>query len=97
MTRFVLAILALVLADPAGANVGRTHFPGTRTTEPTGLREIAIEREELSFDLRPLGAHDQAKVSASYHLNNTSVATVTAPLVFVSGASVAGGIDVAFA
>ncbi|MDQ3338369.1 MAG: hypothetical protein M4D80_24650 [Myxococcota bacterium] len=96
MRRLVLVILALAFADPAAANVGRKHFPGTPTTEPNGLREIAIEREELSFDLRPLDAHGPAKVSASYHLNNTSAAIVTAPLVFVSGASVPGGIDVAF-
>jgi hypothetical protein len=96
MSRLVLVILALALAAPAGANVGRKHFPGTPTTEPNGLREIAIEREELRFDLRPVGAHGEAKVSAIYHLDNKSTAAVIAPLVFVSGASVAGGIDVMF-
>ena len=94
--RLVLVICALVVAAPAGANVGRKHFPGTRTTEPNGLRDVAIEREELRFDLRQVGEHRYATVSAVYHLNNTSAMTVTAPLVFVSGASVPGGITVTF-
>jgi hypothetical protein len=88
MARLVLVTLAVAvaLAAPAHANVGRAHFPGTRTTEPTGLREIAIEHEELRFDLRPLGDRGEALVSATYHLDNRSAAIVTAPLVFVSGA-----------
>jgi hypothetical protein len=96
MSRLVLVTLALALAGPAQANVGRKHFPGTRTIEPTGLREIAIEREELSFDLRPLGEGGDAKISALYHLDNRGAATVTAPLVFVSGAPVHGEGHVTF-
>lgn len=84
----------LAVAATAQANVGRSHFPGSRTTEPGGLREIAIEHEDLRFDLRPIGEQGDAKVSATYHLDNRGTATVTAPLVFVSGAAVAGTIVV---
>src|SRR5262245_3900489 len=45
MSRPLFVTLAVLLATPAQANVGRKQFPGTRNTEPTGLREIAIERE----------------------------------------------------
>ena len=95
MIRLVVLIVAVSLATLAHANVGRSRFPGTRTTEPTGLRDIAIEREELSFDLRALDRGGDASVSASYHLDNRSTGTVTAPLVFVCGAAIASG-DVAF-
>jgi hypothetical protein len=88
----VVMIVAFSLPTPAHANVGRSRFPGTRTAEPMGLRDVAIEREELSFDLRALASGGEASVSASYHLDNRSAGTVTAPLVFVAGASIASGI-----
>lgn len=81
-----LVVLALlVLAVPARANVGQRVLPGVRATEPTGLRAIAIEREDLRFDLRPTAERDESTVSAVYQLDNRGD-TVTAPLVFVDGA-----------
>ena len=94
---FSVALAIVALASTADANVGRSRFPGTRATEPAGaLREIAIEREELVFDLWPLVDGRSANVSATYHLDNRSAASVTARLVFVSGAHVERGIDVTF-
>lgn len=89
MSRFVVVTVALaVVAGSAQANVGAPSSSGTRATEPIGLGEIAIEREQLSFDLRPLGRDGLAKVSAVYQLENRGAATVTASLVFVSGAPI---------
>lgn len=87
MRHAFLVALAMIVAVPgdARANVGRARFPGARSAEPTGLRGIAIEREELTFDLRPLADGEPPRVAARYHLVNGGDATVTAPLVFVSG------------
>jgi hypothetical protein len=87
---------ALLLAMPARANVGRATFPGTRIAEPAGLRDIAIEREQLSFDLRPLADREFTNVSARYVLDNRSAAPVTAPLVFVAGAAMGSESSVTF-
>jgi hypothetical protein len=89
MPRFLLA-LVLAFAAPAHANVAQRNFPGTPLAEPGGLRMIAIEREELTFDLRPLAEGGGVLVTATYHLDNRGSA-VTTPLVFVSGASKGGG------
>jgi hypothetical protein len=92
MVRLVIVALILVAAD-AHANVGRRDFPGMRSTEPGGLRAIAIEREELTFDLRGLATHDGARISATYHLDNRGSA-ITAPLVFVGGSDRRGSLAV---
>src|SRR5947208_1158646 len=86
MPRLVLLAL-VILSVPAEANVGRRDRPADRNGEPTGLHEIAIEHEELSFDLRPLASDGPAQVSATYQLDNRGAASVRAPLVFVSGIS----------
>ena len=85
MIRALLVLLAL--ATVAEANMAQRYFSGTRSGEPGGIKGIAIEHEELSFDLRPLAAHDAAQIRARYFVDNTSGADVTAPLVFVAGAA----------
>jgi hypothetical protein len=94
MVRCLLVLL--VLAGPAHANVSKWWGEGTRTLEPGGLHEIAIEREDLRFDMRPVttGASG-ARVSATYFLDNRGTTTVTAPLVFVAGSGMAN-LDVVF-
>lgn len=93
MVRCLLVVLAL--AAPAHANVAKWWGEGTRTLEPGGLREIAIEREDLRFDMRPLATGGGARVSATYFLDNRGTMTITAPLVFVAGSGMAN-LDVAF-
>ena len=84
MMRAIVLLLAMVAS--AEANVGRRDFPGGPAGEPAGLHAIAIEREELTFDLRPLAEGTPVRVTARYHLVNSGEA-VTAPLVFVTGVS----------
>lgn len=79
-------LVLLALAVPAYANVGRGRGEGAHLAEPGGLREIAIEHEDLRFDLRPLvGGDGLARVSATYHLDHRGAAPVAAELVFVGG------------
>ena len=96
MVRTLLVLV--VLAGSAHANVGQWWSEGTRTAEPGGLRDIAIEHEDLRFDLRPLAATDRdtsVRVSATYVLEHRGTAPVTAPLVFVAGSGM-GHLDVVF-
>ena len=78
-------VILLVFAHAAHANVGRRTFPADHAAEPAGLRAIAIEHEELAFDLRPLATRSPAHVMARYELVNHGDEVTTA-LVFVSGA-----------
>jgi hypothetical protein len=96
MHRLIFVALAIAVTSPAHANVGQRVFEGTRTAEPAGLREIAIEREELTFDLRPLADRGLPQVAATYHLDNRSGTTVKAPLVFVTGVRSVDGFRVIF-
>jgi len=93
MVRCLLVLLALTV--PAHANVAKWWGEGTRTSEPGGLKDIAIEREDLRFDMRTVLTFGNATVSATYFLDNRSAATVTAPLVFVAGSGM-GDLDVTF-
>jgi hypothetical protein len=84
--RLLVALVAVVLAVPAHANVGRRYDEGSRNVEPLGLKSVAIDHEDLRFDLRSLERGDrQASVSATYHLENRGADAVSAPLVFVGG------------
>ncbi|NVB78392.1 MAG: hypothetical protein HOV81_08375 [Kofleriaceae bacterium] len=93
MVRSLLVLLAL--AAPAHANVAKWWGEGTRTSEPGGLREIAIEREDLRFDMRRVPTFGSARVSATYFLDNRGTTTVTGPLVFVAGSGM-GNLEVTF-
>jgi hypothetical protein len=57
---------------------------GNVTTEPKGLKGIAITREDLVLDLRPLAAVEPVEVQATYHLDNSGQSR-TLDLVFVFG------------
>jgi hypothetical protein len=81
------AILGLlVLPATAWANAGPPYFGGQLTAEPLGIKDVAIEREELTIDLRPLAEGGRARVEAVYHLNN-AWAERTLDLLFASGAA----------
>ena len=77
-------IVVLALTAVASANVGKANFAGTSGTEPHGLRGVAIARELLTIDMRPVDGQHDALVTATYHLVNHGDA-VTADLVFVAG------------
>jgi hypothetical protein len=64
-----LAVLSLSLT--AHANVGKPNTGGRIAGEPTGLHDIAIERETLTIDLRPLAENGKVRVEAIYYLHNT--------------------------
>ncbi|HEX8959863.1 MAG TPA: hypothetical protein VF770_08575, partial [Solirubrobacterales bacterium] len=68
-----LALLIGALAAPAVAfaNMAPPWLPGDVVGEPRGgARSVAIEREALAIDLRPLAAGDPAQVTATYHVRN---------------------------
>src|SRR3954469_17219752 len=84
-------VLALVLAGPAGAwaNVGPPTSGGQVGAEPVGVIGLAITRETLVLDLRPLAANGLARVEAVYRLNNPGPEKKL-DLLFASGA---GGVS----
>jgi hypothetical protein len=63
--------LLLFTAVAVRANVGKPNTGGRIAGEPTGLHDIAIERETLTIDLRPLADNGKVRVEAVYYLNNT--------------------------
>jgi hypothetical protein len=79
--------LALLLASTAArANVGPPSSGGQLVAEPVGvLRDVAITREALTIDLRPLAGNGLARVEAVYHLYNRGDRK-TIDLIFASGA-----------
>jgi len=81
-----IACAAVVAAAPgaASANVGAPTTGGQLTGEPTGIRDIAISREDLVIDLRPLAVGGLVAVTATYHLDSRA-AEQTLDLVFASG------------
>ncbi|HKB05554.1 MAG TPA: hypothetical protein VKD90_25240 [Gemmataceae bacterium] len=86
--RQVICAVAALLAFPAviRANVGPPASGGQLTAEPVGIKDVAIERETLSIDLRPLAERGRAKVEAVYHLYNHG-AERTLDLLFASGSA----------
>jgi hypothetical protein len=78
--------LAMLTVAPAvvWANAGPPHRPGRLVGEPNGLESVAIKRERLSFDLRPLTSAGVALVEAVYEIENTGEEQ-TVDLIFVSG------------
>jgi len=94
MLRFVIRTAALLTAlvataVTASANVGPPTWGGQLAGEPPGIRDIAIEHEELSIDLQRLRDDGRATVSVRYHLDNRA-AEQALDLVFASGT---GSID----
>src|SRR5260221_3378892 len=86
--RFWLAIAIVVAAARAHANVGEPGRGGSYAGELDGIGAIAIAREELVIDLRPLAADELVAVTATYHLDNASDAQHL-DLVFASGSETA--------
>jgi hypothetical protein len=93
MFRGLLVLVALTAS--AHANTAKWWGEGTQPAEPGGLKDIAIEHEDLRFDMRPVPTDGTASVSATYHLDNRSAETVSTPLVFIAGSGM-GDLDVAF-
>lgn len=84
----ILALLAAALAPPlpVAANAAPPWRPGDLVGEPTGaVAQVAIVRETLAIDLRPLAERRAAIVEAAYALRNDGPAT-RAELVFVAAA-----------
>ncbi len=78
-----VALLGLILPSMAWANIG-PRWVGDRTAEPLGLKSVAILREKLTIDLRPLAAVQPVEVEAIYHLNNSG-STKRLDLLFITG------------
>lgn len=92
--RAAAALAVLVAALPAAsANVGAPSSGGQLAGEPAGVRDVAILREELVIDLRPLAADGRVAVAATYHLDNPNAEQVL-DLVFASGSGEPGGFRV---
>lgn len=87
---FVFALAAFMLLFvvplPAFANVGAPWAGGQLAGEPIGIADVAITREQLVIDLRPLVARGLVAVSATYQLDNRST-DKHLDLLFASGAS----------
>ncbi|HTU16980.1 MAG TPA: hypothetical protein VMG10_02860 [Gemmataceae bacterium] len=75
--------LSSLLPSIAWANIG-PQWLGDRTAEPLGLKGVAIIREKLTIDLRPLSTVQPVEVEAIYHLNNSGSAKKLA-LLFITG------------
>lgn len=76
-------LLGMLLPAMACANIGPRWW-GDRTAEPLGLKGVAIVREELTIDLRPLTAVQPVDVEAINHLNNSGSAKKL-DLLFITG------------
>lgn len=91
----LLSILALgIISTVAIANIASPRTSGDLVGEPTGsLRSLAIIREMLSLDLRPLNKVGLARIVATYQVRNESLPT-SVDLVFISPGIKAGSITV---
>ncbi len=79
------ALLGLLLPSMAWGNIGERWW-GDRAAEPLGLKGVAIVREKLTINLRPLAAVEPVEVEAIYHLNNSGSAKKL-NLLFITGVS----------
>lgn len=85
----VAVLLSLALRPaPADANAGPPFIAGSATGEPTGTVDLAIERETLEIDLRPLADGGPARIDATYRIVADAAAR-DVELVFVAGSGVA--------
>ncbi len=79
-----VVLVAAALPGRARANAGSPHEEGDPTGEPSGaLAGMAVERETLTIDLRPLAAAAPAWIEAAYQIRNDGAAR-TVDLVFVA-------------
>ena len=91
--RFVAVLITLTLAHPLCANVGPPSWGGHTVGEPIGTIDIAIARETLNIDLRPLAENKTAVVEAIYQLQNGEKQQML-DLMFVSGMNSVDGFEV---
>lgn len=90
LVRLCLLLLCALVPAGAAANMANPVEPGDRVGEPSGdLRSIAITRERLSIDLRPVAERRPARVEAVYRVNNTA-GPRRLSLVFVANALTEG-------
>jgi hypothetical protein len=82
----------LLLPAAVQGNFGR-QWHGDPVTEPRGLKEVAITREDLVVDLRPLNTLEPAEVRVTYHLHNPGQPRKL-DLLFVSGTAVVNDFEV---
>lgn len=73
----------MLLPAAASGNIG-PHWWGDRTAEPLGLKGVAITREMLTIDMRPLVSVQPVEVEAIYHLKNPGSARKL-DLLFITG------------
>ena len=69
----LLVVLAIVVGSPglAAANMANPVMAGDPVGEPSGeLKQVAIERETLDLDLRPLSDDQPTRISATYAVRN---------------------------
>jgi hypothetical protein len=76
-------IASLVLVPAAWANIS-PRFWGDATSEPWGLKDVAITQELLTIDLRPLADAHPVRVEVTYDLCNAGPSKHL-DLLFVSG------------
>jgi hypothetical protein len=64
--------LALIALAPASgsANLGPPTKGGQLVAEPDGIKDVEINRETLTIDMRPLSNHGHVLVEAVYQLHN---------------------------
>jgi hypothetical protein len=77
--------VSLVALPYARGNIAPAWW-GDLALEPTGLKGVAISREKLTIDLRPLVAVEPVYVEAIYQLNNPGPSKHL-KLVFVAGSA----------
>src|SRR5262249_57943084 len=91
-----IACLVAVLVICPGtvrANVGPPYIAGQTAAEPVGIKDVAIARERLDIDLRPLTGNGRVHVEAVYYLHNHG-AEKALDLLFASGADQVSGFQV---
>src|SRR5947208_2612231 len=77
-------VLFVVPSSPTRANVGPEWWGGYASEPSGGLQDIAISRETLDIDLRPLAKGQAVRVEATYRLHNIG-SRRRLHLVFVAG------------
>jgi len=70
LVRAGIVLTLLLVPAVVRANVGPPSSGGHVVAEPVGIEGVAITRETLTIDLRPLAANGLAQVEAVYHLQN---------------------------
>lgn len=65
-----LAGVVSLFAVPAARANFAPRFWGDATSEPWGLKNVAIAREQLTIDLRPLADGQPVRVEVAYDLKN---------------------------